>query len=143
MYEYRESKRMHSENLMKIGVVIAFSTGTAGSVPAIIRMPFDVMKTQIMLSAAGSSGEKKTIAAKAFEKQGEGVKAESAKRSRPGGLAVGKEVWRISGVIALSRGGALRGLWTALRSGLYLRGYGSGRYSEKRREDDGNRNFFI
>ena len=83
---------MHSENLMGIGVVIAFSTGTAGSVAAIIGMPIDVMKTRIMLSAAGSSGEKKTIAAKAFEKQGEGVKAESAQWSRPGGLAVGKEV---------------------------------------------------
>lgn len=59
---------------------------------------------------------------------------QAARGGRAGGWAVGKEVLRTEGVKGLFRGGALRGAWTALGSGLYLGVYESGRrYLEKRR----------
>ena len=75
-----------------------------------------------------------------MEAQGRDVKAEiekaqqAARGGRAGGLAVGQEILRTEGVRGLFRGGALRSLWTALGSGLYLGVYESGRtYLEGRR----------
>ena len=73
--------------------------------------------------------------------QSEKEKAQlAARRGRAGAWSVGKEILRTEGLLALFRGGALRGLWTALGSGLYLGVYESGRkYLENRRvgSDDG------
>ena len=77
---------------------------------------------------------------KEIEAQGGDAKAEiekaqqAARRGRAGGLAVGREILRTEGLKGLFRGGALRGAWTALGSGLYLGVYESGRrYLEGRR----------
>ena len=121
----------------------AVSAALAGSVAAVITTPIDVVKTRIMLSAADSDqprGETQQKAVKAIEAQGRDAKAEiekaqqAARGGRAGGLAVGREIWRTEGVKGLFRGGALRGVWTALGSGLYLGVYESGRrYLEGRR----------
>ena len=64
-------------------------------------------------------------------------RAKAASSTRLSGLAVGREVFRIEGVRGLFRGGALRGAWTALGSGLYLGIYESSRaYLERRRQGD-------
>lgn len=121
----------------------AVSAGSAGSVAAIATTPIDVVKTRIMLSAADSDqprGETQKKVVKELEAQGRDPKAEiekaqqAARGGRAGGLAVGREILRTEGLKGLFRGGALRGLWTALGSGLYLGVYESGRtYLEGRR----------
>jgi len=90
----------------------------------------DVVKTRIMLAASGEESEadakKKADAAKekGFSARELAEKEGARKKS---GLTVAKEVFRESGVKGLFRGGALRGIWTALGSGLYLGVYESGR----------------
>ena len=96
-----------------------------------------------MLSAADSDQPREETqhkAVKAFEAQGREAKGyietaqQAARGGRGGGLAVGREILRTEGVKGLFRGGALRGVWTALGSGLYLGVYESGRrYLEERR----------
>ena len=129
--------------MWETALVTAVSAGSAGSVAAVVTTPIDVVKTRIMLSAADSDqprGEAEKKAVKELEAQGRDAKAEiekaqqAARGGRAGGLAVGREIWRTEGVKGLFRGGALRGLWTALGSGLYLGVYESGRtYLEGRR----------
>ena len=128
----------------------AVSAGSAGSVAAIATTPIDVVKTRIMLSAADGDQprdetQKKIV--KELEAQGRDAKAEiekaqqAARGGRAGGLAVGREILRTEGMKGLFRGGALRALWTALGSGLYLGVYESGRtYLEGRRvgENEGS-----
>ncbi len=100
-----------------------------------------------MLSAADSDqprGEEQKKIIKEVVAQGKDPKAEiekaqqAARSGRAGGWAVGKEILRTEGVKGLFRGGALRGAWTALGSGLYLGVYESGRrYLEGRRTGAG------
>lgn len=142
---YREQRGIASGTLLEKGIVTAISAGTAGSIAAAITTPVDVVKTRIMLSAAteegGGEGDKqqafKQAGAKGMDAKAELEKAQQTARSgRAGGLAVGKEIFRTEGIKGLFRGGALRGAWTALGSGLYLGVYESGRtYLEGRRED--------
>ncbi|KAL8824858.1 MAG: hypothetical protein Q9191_004774 [Dirinaria sp. TL-2023a] len=122
--EYRKRKGVYSGSLLETGTVTAFSAGAAGSLAAVITTPIDVVKTRIMLSAAGSSSEAGNGGNVSKSKLEKATRAQ-----RRGGLAVAREVLRTEGVRGLFRGGALRGLWTALGSGLYLGVYESGRRS--------------
>ena len=134
---------MSSGSLWETGTVTAISAGSAGAVAAVITTPIDVVKTRIMLSAADSDqprGEEQKKIISQLEAEGKDAKAEiekaqqAARGGRAGGLAVGREILRTEGMKGLFRGGALRGLWTALGSGLYLGVYESGRrYLESRR----------
>ena len=144
IYEYRRREGKRSGSFQETGTVTAISAGTSGSVAAVITTPVDVVKTRIMLAAASrrEDGEREKVM-KEVQAQGKDAKAEieraqqAARGGRAGGLAVGREILRTEGVKGLFRGGALRGAWTALGSGLYLGVYESGRrYLEKRRVGD-------
>lgn len=148
IHAYRERNGTATGSMLETGMVTAFSAGSAGSVAAVITTPIDVVKTMIMLSASdgGASGNAHQEAAvKDIEALGkdpkvelEKTKQQAARGGRAGGLAVGREIWRTEGLKGLFRGGALRGLWTALGSGLYLGVYESGRrYLERRRIEEG------
>ncbi|KAL8736202.1 MAG: hypothetical protein Q9166_000357 [cf. Caloplaca sp. 2 TL-2023] len=143
-YRFRERKGSRSGTLLETGMVTAFSAGSAGSLAAVVTTPIDVVKTRIMLAAVdgGNEGHREKII-KEMQAQGKDAKTEiekaqqAARGGRAGGLAVGKEILRAEGVKGLFRGGALRGAWTALGSGLYLGVYESGRrYLERRRVGD-------
>ena len=144
---YRKRKGLKTGTMLETGIVTAISAGSAGSVAAVVTTPIDVVKTRIMLSASdsGSTVQMKD-AVNDLEAQGkdpkqqiEKARQQAARGGRAGGLFVGREILRTEGMKGLFRGGALRGLWTALGSGLYLGIYESGRrYLEGRRERDGN-----
>lgn len=144
IYAYRTRTGRMTGTLWETGIITAVSAGSAGTIAAVITTPIDVVKTRIMLAASDSDqprGEEQKKIIKEIEAQGRDAKAEiekaqqAARGGRAGGLAVGKEILRTEGVKGLFRGGALRGAWTALGSGLYLGVYESGRrYLEGRRK---------
>lgn len=102
-------------------MITALSAGLAGGVAATITTPIDVVKTRVMLAAAG---------------EGEQHKSASSPSGSRGAFAVGKEIYIKEGMRGLFKGGSLRSVWTALGLGLYLSAYETGRmYFEKRRED--------
>ncbi|KAF8542744.1 mitochondrial carrier domain-containing protein [Trichophaea hybrida] len=97
-------------SVQEMVVWAGIAAGSSGSVAAVLTTPIDVVKTRIMLAA----GEKKT--------------------KRKGVKMVVKDVLRDEGFRGLWRGGALRGVWTFLGSGLFLGIYeGSKVWLERRR----------
>ena len=141
IHAYRKRVSVATGTLWETGTVTTVSAGTAGSVAAVITTPIDVVKTRIMLSAS-NCGAIKEVQAQGKDAKAETERAQQAARGgRAGGIAVGREIWRTEGIKGLFRGGALRGLWTALGSGLYLGVYESGRkYLGKRRTGVGEGN---
>jgi solute carrier family 25 S-adenosylmethionine transporter 26 len=136
--KYRERNGLKTGTLLESGFTTAISAGTAGSVAAVITTPIDVVKTRIMLAAAEtamqesqSSNEKKSMG-KASKGNGESLvdalgQAIKKRPTKKSSLQIGREIIAESGVKGLWRGGALRGMWTLLGSGLYLGVYDSGR----------------
>jgi len=97
-------------SLTERAVVTAISAGGAGGIAAVMTTPVDVVKTRVMLSAASET------------------------KSQLGEWAVFKSILKEEGVKGLWRGGALRGIWTIVGSGLYLGVYDLGRvYLGRRR----------
>ncbi|KAK4097412.1 mitochondrial carrier [Parathielavia hyrcaniae] len=93
--------------LVETGLVNGLAAAVSGSVAAILTTPMDVVKTRIMLGAGDTSSTSR----------GHG------KSKISGGLNVMRAVLLESGIRGLFRGAALRAIWTALGSGLYLGSY--------------------
>ncbi len=126
----RKRKGRYTGGLTEIALITAISAGSAGSIAAVITTPVDVVKTRIMLSAAGESSRGK--AEEVIEKakiQGQSLDKLASQKGviKKSTLTVAREVVSESGVKGLFRGGALRAIWTAVGSGLYLSVYESGR----------------
>lgn len=126
--------RAEVDGIFERAVITAASAGTAGSIAATVTTPIDVVKTRIMLAAAGKKehGPSESLS-KGLALEDE-LKARA--RAKKGGWAVGKEVWRTEGMRGLFRGGLLRASWTAIGSGLYLGCYEGGRHWLERRRGD-------
>lgn len=160
---YRERRGVLQGTIVESGVITAVSAGAAGAVAAVLTTPVDVVKTRIMLSAAEdaayeASQKKKNGNGKnsgnglvdAFGKSVPSTKATA--KSAAGNLSPlmdleqkgNRSAWKIAqeivhekGIRGLWRGGALRGVWTFVGSGLYLGVYESGRvYLARRRGDN-------
>lgn len=140
--EHRKKQGTYTGSLTEHGVITGISAGTAGSIAAWITTPIDLVKTRIMLAAAGGASEKESadLAARAkAEGKSLGQLAERRGTTKKGAVQVAREVMKESGVKGLFRGAALRSGWTAIGSGLYLGAYESGRLylgQRREREDD-------
>lgn len=151
--DWRKQKVGHDRkpteiSVMERGLVTASAAGTAGAISAVVTTPIDVVKTRIMLAAATgfANQDVKDVGKQAAGKLKEGKVADAMgsitggndpKRKPQSSWAIGKEIVRDQGWRGLMRGGALRGGWTMLGSGLYLGVYESGRlYLERGRTNN-------
>ncbi|USW48202.1 Putative mitochondrial carrier domain superfamily [Septoria linicola] len=153
---YRDERGIRTNTLLESGVITAVSAGSGGSIAAVITTPVDVVKTRLMLSAidnphaTSASTPRESLkqasnalldaTGKAVEtiKQGPSKTIDRlVKPGRQSSIMVAREVVRQEGVKGLFRGGALRGVWTMIGSGLYLGVYESGRiYLSQRRGEE-------
>ncbi|RPA91083.1 mitochondrial carrier [Choiromyces venosus 120613-1] len=101
-----------SRGVKDVAVGAGLSAGIAGSIAAVLTTPIDVVKTRVMLSAGVKDTTKleEVIEAK---KQGRGSSVKDVVR----------EVVKEEGFKGFWRGGALRGVWALVGSGLYLGSY--------------------
>ena len=143
-----DDRKPEDVSLWEHGAATASAAGVAGAIAAVVTTPIDVVKTRIMLAAATSFADQdvKDLGKKAAEqvKAGKVVDAigsvtgasDPSKKPRSS-WAIGREIVQDQGWKGLMRGGALRGGWTMLGSGLYLGVYESGRlYLERGRAQE-------
>jgi hypothetical protein len=144
---YRDKQGTRTNTVLENGIITAASAGTAGSIAAVITTPVDVVKTRIMLAAVDNAARetrKQGSERKGFgnairngnglvDAMGQTVKKPFARKSS---VQIVKEVIAENGVRGLWRGGALRGVWTMVGSGLYLGVYESGRIFLANRRDE-------
>lgn len=145
---HRDRNGTRTGTLLESGTITAISAGSAGSVAAVITTPIDVVKTRIMLSAvndaareassgpikAPNSGNNGIVDAvgNTIKKGKDGVigivdEVAQGSKKRKSSWSIAQEVMKEQGFKGLWRGGALRGVWTMIGSGLYLGVYESGR----------------
>ena len=157
--EYRDRRGLTTDSIVESACVTAGSAGVAGAVAAVITTPIDVVKTRIMLAAADTAAHEAASAVQSKPKPdglvdafGKSIEASKTtiksaaknlnpllspeQKGRKSSWTIGKEIVAEKGFKGLWRGGALRGVWTFLGSGLYLGAYESGRvYLASRREE--------
>ncbi|KAF2145622.1 uncharacterized protein K452DRAFT_243817 [Aplosporella prunicola CBS 121167] len=151
---WRDRTGRRTGSLAESGIITAVSAGSAGSIAAIVTTPIDVIKTRVMLAAAGegkpssnSSGAKphtgelvdafgKPVKASKDAMTAAGGMVKQAARGRLSSAAIVREILAQEGMRGLWRGGALRAVWTLVGSGLYLGVYESGRIWLARRRGD-------
>lgn len=117
--QYRKEKGTATGSLLETGLVTAISAGTAGSIAATITTPVDVVKTRIMLSAAGETSESKAQEdVEKAKKQGHSLDKLAKEKgvTKKSGITVAREIMGESGVKGLFRGGILRATWTDRKS---------------------------
>ena len=127
---YRKEKGTYTGSLLETGMITAISAGTAGSGAAFITTPIDVVKTRIMLAAAGQESEQSaTTEVEKAKMKGQTLEQLAKEKGtvRKSGLTIAREVLNENGAKGLFRGAGLRAVWTAIGSGLYLGVYESGR----------------
>jgi solute carrier family 25 S-adenosylmethionine transporter 26 len=138
----RDAQGKTSGSLVESAGITALSAGSAGAVAAVLTTPVDVVKTRIML-AAGDSPEPKSKSTSTSSSSSSSAKPNakstplvdalgstksSSAASKPlGSLGVARAIVQEQGLKGLWRGGALRGVWTFIGSGLYLGAYEGGR----------------
>ena len=125
--EYRKQRGKHNGSLLETGLITGLSAGSAGSLAAVITTPVDVIKTRIMLSAAGEKIEPSPLRVLLDNQMRHAVEQKSKPSVRKSSITVAQEVVTEAGIKGLFRGGILRAVWTALGSGLYLGVYESGK----------------
>lgn len=133
--EYRDQRGLTTGTIYESGAITALSAGSAGAIAAVITTPIDVVKTRIMLSAIDDHSQKLSPShgkpdglVNAVGKPVESIKDAVPKMNgRRGSWRVGSDIVAERGFKGLWRGGALRGIWTFIGSGLYLGAYESGR----------------
>lgn len=140
LFARRERQGRHSGSVAETAAITAVSAGLAGALAASLTTPIDVVKTRIMLAAAGdgagtaagagpgaSQARPSPHALRELDHDANKAERSPRARPRPGAWTVGRRILRDEGAKALWRGGALRAVWTALGSGLYLGAYETGR----------------
>lgn len=126
--KYRKDNGTATGSLLETALVTAISAGTAGSIAAVITTPVDVVKTRIMLSAAGENSQAKAQEeVEKAKKQGQSLDKLAKEKgvTKKSSLTVAREIVAESGTKGLFRGGLLRAAWTAIGAGLYLGTYES------------------
>jgi len=111
------------DGILERAVITAGSAAIAGTGSAWITTPIDVLKTRIMLSASKEPDHKPV----STEKRG-GLLAMVETNNRKSATMIARDILKQEGIPGLFRGAALRSLWTAMGSGLYLGVYESGRF---------------
>jgi solute carrier family 25 S-adenosylmethionine transporter 26 len=112
------------DGILERALITAGSAAIAGTGSAWITTPIDVIKTRIMLSASKESDQKPV---KSTEQRG-GLLGMVERSNRKSASVIARDILKQEGITGLFRGAALRSLWTAMGSGLYLGVYESGRF---------------